>query len=473
MAAVEPAVGTVLAAVKALLDRAPELGVKKLAALVKSEYGLLQCGAKEVRKAKEMLARDPMLLTDMKRDMLLCVLTSKESLASRDLASLACAAKTFAPELIDEAAEAIVSAYPRSERCPRREAFQEDHRADGSPGQKREGECWLDIYQQIEQLSKPLAFTFTAGKKKAGEEGPFKSTGMDSGSMVCSDFPMRAGIHHADFTINEHTTWGTIGVVRSQLTTYQCDQERSVGFHGPVGDPAEYLRYRDTQASEYEVRTRQYELPEPGEDSPELLLADTIHSVWMSFSEDGWGWSSDDAQPEHQSQAGKLLHGSMCCDGNTRYFGDEWSGQQSWDKGDVLGLRLDVEKGLLTAYKNGERLGQMMQEIPESSILLKGAEWGESEAFYFCAEVGPQDSFDSVSIAWAEPSTAEQETAAFDAHELDRHTKGLCGQAEAYRCKHCVRKSEEYHAMMDAEAAAGLPSRENARKDYEENFRFK
>eukprot|EP01043_Picozoa_sp_COSAG02_P129830 COSAG02_NODE_67446_length_253_cov_0.623377_1_plen_63_part_10 len=58
MAAVEPAVGTLLAAVKALLDRAPELGVKKLAALVKSEYGLLQCGAKEVRKAKEMLARD-------------------------------------------------------------------------------------------------------------------------------------------------------------------------------------------------------------------------------------------------------------------------------------------------------------------------------------------------------------------------------------------------------------------------------
>jgi ankyrin repeat protein len=57
----EPAPGTLLAAVQALLDPlsgAPDLGHKKLTALVKSEYGLVQYGAKEVRIAKVMLTRD-------------------------------------------------------------------------------------------------------------------------------------------------------------------------------------------------------------------------------------------------------------------------------------------------------------------------------------------------------------------------------------------------------------------------------
>ena len=460
MAAAEPAPGTLLAAVKAAMDRAPGLGLKKLIGVIKSEHGFAQRRASDVRQAKAMLTRDPTLLTDMEPDALLCILQSKDSLTSRDLACLACAAKTFTPALIDEAAEALVGRHSRPERCPRREAFQEDHRADGTPGEKRDGERWPSILRQLEQLSRPLAFTFTAGKKDAGE-GREAGPAAAYGSMVCSDFPMRAGIHAASFTVNEHTSWGAIGIVRSQLMTTSHDggsAVRSAGFHGPVGDPAEYLAYR-ASLSDYDRKIQQYEPPAPGEDSPELLSVDTTEIVWMCLGEDGWGWSSDNAQGRGAEYSGGLLHGSMCSDGNTRHSASEWPGQQSWASGDVLGLRFDVDCGQLTAYKNGERLGQMHER---GDIQLEG-EWGSSEAFYFCADIGETDSYESVSIAWAEPTDAEEEAAAFDAQELDRHEEGLCGPQVDDRgwsigwfsCKHCDKEAEDRRAARVAEKAAG------------------
>ena len=37
--------------------------------------------------------------------------------------------------------------------------------------------------------------------------------------------------------------------------------------------------------------------------------------------------------------------------------GQEWAGQQSFTKGDVVGLLLDCDAGTLTVKKNGKRLG--------------------------------------------------------------------------------------------------------------------
>ena len=63
----------------------------------------------------------------------------------------------------------------------------------------------------------------------------------------------------------------------------------------------------------------------------------------------GWGWGS---------QNGCLWHNAFLS--GKEFGGDSaWDGQEGWGKDDVLGLEVDFSAGTLTAFKNGNRLGEL------------------------------------------------------------------------------------------------------------------
>jgi hypothetical protein len=58
-------------------------------------------------------------------------------------------------------------------------------------------------------------------------------------------------------------------------------------------------------------------------------------------------------------QSGCLCHDKM------RF---EWSGMQVYAAGDVVGMNLDCDRGELTLYKNGQRLGIMTSDLPKEEL---------------------------------------------------------------------------------------------------------
>jgi hypothetical protein len=56
--------------------------------------------------------------------------------------------------------------------------------------------------------------------------------------------------------------------------------------------------------------------------------------------------------------------GCLCHD-KTRF---EWPGMQAFAVGDVVGMNLDCDRGELTLYKNGQRLGIVTSELPKEEL---------------------------------------------------------------------------------------------------------
>ena len=71
----------------------------------------------------------------------------------------------------------------------------------------------------------------------------------------------------------------------------------------------------------------------------------------------------------------------------SRSTGTAWEGSEGWKQGDVLSLELDVERGTLTAFKAGDRLG----------VLAEGLNAEGTSAFCWTVELAAVD--DQVAIA--------------------------------------------------------------------------
>ena len=70
-----------------------------------------------------------------------------------------------------------------------------------------------------------------------------------------------------------------------------------------------------------------------------------VNQPFVGGSPEYWGMNTG---------TGSLSHAQMTC--------WDWSGQQSYARGDTVGLLLDAAAGTLTAYKNGTRLGVMFDQ---------------------------------------------------------------------------------------------------------------
>ena len=84
--------------------------------------------------------------------------------------------------------------------------------------------------------------------------------------------------------------------------------------------------------------------------------------------------------------------GLHCQGGNHR----GWEGKAAYEQGDVVGLLLDLDRGTLTAYKNGGRLG----------VMVPNAEVAELGACPFCWAVDLFEKGDAVRIARGAPPPA-------------------------------------------------------------------
>lgn len=153
-----------------------------------------------------------MSIEQLQREVLAKVLTADGALCAQDLGRLECVAKLFTRELIDDAAEVIVSTMDHPERCPRRDVVVEPYSANGTPGARHAGERWLAIMRQLEQYDKELCFSSTLGKRLPAAISMLPTavasllpaptlthywaphgTHHNMGSEVCSESPMRAG----------------------------------------------------------------------------------------------------------------------------------------------------------------------------------------------------------------------------------------------------------------------------------------
>ena len=140
---------------------------------------------------------------------------------------------------------------------------------------------------------------------------------------------MRRGVHRAEFSIGKETkaadAVSAIGVIKQEFA--QDFSERDYGFPHASSGPA------------------------------------------------GWAWGAygrmwhDDAGDKAQST------------------GTDWEGSEGWEQGDVLSLELDVDRGTLTAFKAGARLG----------VLAEGLNAEGTSAFCWTVELAAVD--DQVAIA--------------------------------------------------------------------------
>jgi hypothetical protein len=254
--------------------------------------------------APEMKASCPLLA--LNPELTVSVLAVGGSLDSHDLGRLALVASHFRRELLEDAARLLVERRPDRTLMP-----------------LEEGERWLRVLHQLEQLRLPLIFTTsTPGRVQIGPllrgdigSSVAKVTGDGWGTAICGNRLMRAGVHSATFRMGK----------------VHAERVAAVGIvHAGMYDTAAALDVFDMLAGSAFV------------------------------TPNGWGWTA----------TGKLLHGNQR---TSRPEWHEWKGQQAYTTGDMLSLRLDLGVGTLSASKNRKELGVIASG-------LKGS-------FCWCAEL--------------------------------------------------------------------------------------
>jgi len=149
-------------------------------------------------------------------------------------------------------------------------------------------------------------------------------------TIICTEAPMRAGVHHAEFVVSAES-WCSVGIVRR-------------GF-------------------------------------------DLSSAVRPSESKHGFGWTMN-GTVRHS----KVPTAPRCSSG------------AAWKAGDLVGLRLDLSRLTLTAFKNGERLG----------VFVSGADLAVSsdaaDAWCWMVTMGHEGA--RVSIARRRPLSTHKEAAA-------------------------------------------------------------
>ena len=227
-------------------------------------------------------------------------------------------------KMVEEAAKMAVAKNPRRSCAP-----------------MAAGLTWLRILHELDALVQPLRFsTAPAGialhtqdltpydPMCDTDEGDGRGTTATYyyhrgcfGTATCSLAPMRAGVHAANFRIlncGPRAEAIKVGIVKSSARECQRAPPTSIGWRRQVG----YFICHKAESPKY--------------------------YCGASATENGWGWCGE---------TGSLCHKQHSDDGYPGGWGQRWDGQQGYDKGDTVGLRLDLDLGTLTAYKNGTRLG--------------------------------------------------------------------------------------------------------------------
>lgn len=151
-------------------------------------------GTEPLNPHKERAREQMPQLQDLTGELLVGLLVEASDLTTRELGRLACTAKHFRRELLEEVARLRVERLPAAQQ-------------EWAP--RRARQRWLRVLKELEQLQRPLAFS-TAGSSsrvqlKCGNACAWNAAWFGafptSGVTVYSNHVMRAGTHAATFFI--------------------------------------------------------------------------------------------------------------------------------------------------------------------------------------------------------------------------------------------------------------------------------
>ena len=201
---------------------------------------------------------------------------------------------------------------------------------------RRDGERWTELYHHLLMLRSRLTFdqlVCRGVEYRGGDKASVQATAWDSCSQaICGHHIMRAGKHWATFTSSSgFQVCQTVGVIRP-LKGWET---RGLDDFCPSFPPffTDLLRERTGR------------------------------------------WEGD----VHYAQL-DMINGTCCCynwDGRAK--NTHWEGRDDYDRnGDALGMLLDLEKGTLSLYQNGRKLGTLNDGLAGEYCWIFGL-WGEGD----------------------------------------------------------------------------------------------
>ena len=259
-------------------------------------------------------------------------------LDARMLGRLACVAQRFWRKSVPDPAHkgsAPPELWSVAEEGARRRLAAQSEMVRGWVSREKSGGSWLRTLWEAEKLQRPLfakrsisprlSLVATSRWEKTADT---VRSDRGEGTAICAAV-MRRGVHRADFTVIQETK--AVGVV---MAIGVIEEEFAQGFF-----------------------ERRFEFPH------------------ASSGPAGWAWGAD----------GGMWHDDA---GDESWStGTAWEGSEGWEQGDVLSLELDVDRGTLTAFKAGARLG----------VLAEGLNAEGTSAFCWTVELAAVD--DQVAIA--------------------------------------------------------------------------
>lgn len=275
------------------------------------------------------------------------------------LARMELTAKLFDRSVVEEVAKCILT---------------EDGPA---PRRRFRGQRWTLLLHELEKernamlfrtsLSWPLSFTklrrpAVSHKPDTVRWGMCLTTdGVELVTAVCDQAPMIAGVHHAEFTSNGGSGQA-IGVLHAGKKVSLMQGASSSTYTQRTNDP--YRRSGQT------TRTS-----------------------------DAWGWVNVKARPPEivsgqgwdrrwKQRSAESHRARLGCPPEISF--DGW---QSWEHNDKLGLTLDLGRGTLRAFKNGQLVGQVATNL------------GAGPFFWYVDLAGHGQ---EMKIEWGQPPAAAQ-----------------------------------------------------------------
>ena len=247
-------------------------------------------------------------LAHLHPDLLFCIVTAEGSLDSRDLGRLECTSHAFSREFTEKAAATLIRRRKNNDRAPHRpgdrclEILRELEQLDAPCTFARWGEdaAGFDISRPV-RTDEGFNFTLTEGRQVAAVSADFDGY---SEPVCVTSTPMRAGVHHTEFDILGESFGLTIGI---------CGALYTPDFQG---GPSGYIKA-------------------------------------------GMGWNArsgalcfnGDQDPNSMDK---------CMSSRHQY---QWPGSEPYGKGDTIGLQVDFGRDTVTAFKNGRRLGLLVNGL--------------------------------------------------------------------------------------------------------------
>jgi hypothetical protein len=320
----------------------------------------------DARKA----ARCDPVLTDFNLDILVCIASS---LDLQSLGRLACVAQRFSSPIIISAggakdAAATAVAATRSvigEAARLLVGLLPQQQQDWVPltDYQHSSDPWMQILRDVERLRRPLVFSRRGSKVKVkGCEATAMDVPYAGRLVVCTTHTMRAGVHYAEVTL-AHS-----GV--------EPDDE---GIH----DPHIFFGVSTPTVSVTSAPTTQGQF-------------------WGIESSMGLFVASYDNYEGEQIEVHSPFPGHAGFDFNMTVNGS--GGELKLCKGDTIGLRVDMDRGNMTVYKNRRRLG-----VAFGSLQGAASMWGRSNSLCFAVGVFNNQYWTATITQHAPPSISAAE----------------------------------------------------------------